>query len=305
MVKPQSIAVILPHQEMFSEITRGIEGHLNYRIKSYTLEDGGLECLGAWLDQHAIEVVIALGWPPIHAMLQLEGEWPVVAGAVTLDAAWIGKVEGISLQIDPAIALARLKKLVPASERVHMVYAQGNYPCSMGYTQMRKLASQLGLTLLSYAIDSAHLSARVRAYQAIVGKGLNQHDVIWLCGDIFGAQENVIFPHLLEVAWRDRLVLISDKPAHVKKGALFAFTVDYTRMGERLAEIAVRRLREPTGKSVISAQQDICLLINLRTAVHLGIPIARRTQGSHLTLLPDGLVVDWAPYPLARLGQVE
>ncbi|MEO6697297.1 MAG: ABC transporter substrate binding protein [Gammaproteobacteria bacterium] len=295
--EPVSLAVIIPEMsapygEIFSEIVKGIERRAGGRVTRVTLKpDTELYALQNRLQEQPIDAIIALGWRGVEAAEKLDGGWPVIAGAAILNPATLHPgVSGITLRTDPDVALSRLEAFVPEIQRVHRVYLEGNYSCLA--EQAREAAGLLDLKLFDYPVSIPTMSARMQAYRELLAKGLDQHDAIWLCDDVFDAEGEVILEFLLEFAWKNRLVLFSENPAHAKRGALFAFLPDYARLGERLADMALERLQQPEKSTAVVPLSDVSLLINVRTAEHLSISVARRSRHGHLTMLPNGLVLD-------------
>ncbi len=295
--EPVPLAVIIPetsapYDEVFSEIVKGIERRAGGRLIRVTLKHNTeLYALKKRLQEQPVDAVIALGWRAVEAAEKLDGVLPVIAGAAVLNPATLRPgVSGITLRTDPHVALSRLQGLAPEIERVHRVYAKGSYSCLDDRTW--QAADQLQLKLFDYPVQAVTLSARMQAYSDLLKNRLNEHDAIWLCDEVFDADQQVILDFLLEFAWKNKVVLFSENPAHAKKGVLFAFLPDYLHLGECLAEMARERLSEPGKAPLIVPLHAVSLLINVRTAEHLGIPVARRSRRGHLTSMPDGLVLD-------------
>ncbi len=295
--EPVFLAVIIPettapYGEVFSEIVKGIERRAGGRLTRVTLKHNTeLYALKKRLQEQHIDAVIALGWRGVEAAEKLNGVLPVIAGAAILNPATLHPgVSGITFRTDPDVALSRLEAFMPEIERVHRVYSQGSYTCLAD--KGRQAAGQLGLQLFDYPVGAPTISARMQAYRDLLAKGLDQHDAIWLCDDVFDAQGDLILDFLLEFAWKNKIVLFSENPAHAKRGVLCAFLPDYARLGERLADMALERLQQPDKRPVVVPLSDVSLLINVRTAEHLGISVARRSRYGHLTIMPDGLVLD-------------
>ena len=295
--EPPSLAVLIPetaapYGEVFSEIVKGIERRAGGHLTQVNLKrNAELYSLKKRLQEQPVDAVIALGWRGVEAAEKLDGVVPVIAGAAILNPATLHPgMSGITLRTDPDAALSRLKAFVPEIRRVHRVYSQAGYACLVA--QGRQAAGGLGLELFDYPVVVPTMSAHIQAYRELLAKKLDQHDAIWLCDDAFDAQGGVILDFLLEFSWKNSIVLFSENPAHAKRGVLFAFLPDYGRLGERLAEMALERLQQPDKKPAVVPLSNVSLLINIRTAEHLGIPVARRSRHGHLTSMPDGLVLD-------------
>ena len=295
--EPVSLAVIIPgtsapYGEVFSEIVKGIERRAGGRLTRVNLKHTTeLYALKKRLQEQHVDAVIALGWRGVEAAEKLDGVLPVIAGAAILNPATLRPgVSGITLRTDPDVALSRLEAFLPEIQRVHRVFSEGSYSCLA--EQAREAAGLLGLELFDYPVAVPAMSARMQAYRELLAKKLDQHDAIWLCDDVFDVQGEVILDFLLEFAWKNKIVLFSENPAHAKRGVLFAFLPDYARLGEHLADMALERLQQPDKSPAVVPLSDVSLLINVRTAEHLGISVARRSRHGHLTIMPDGLVLD-------------
>ena len=186
--------------------------------------------------------------------------------------------------------MSRLKAFVPEIRRVHRVISEGSHTCLIGHAH--EATRLIGLELFDYPVAVPTMSAHMQAYRELLAKNLDQHDAIWLCDEALDTRGGVILDFLLAFSWKSSAVLFSENPSHAKRGVLFAFLPDYGRLGERLAEMALERLHQPDKKPTVVPSSDVALLINIRTAEHLGISVARRSRQGHLTSMPDGLVLD-------------
>ena len=283
--------LVEPYRTLLTEIVKGIERRTGSARYFVLKGESGADDLSDWAQAHASAALIALGWRSVEAAQRLNGSVPIIAGATILNRALLNSnVTGITLRTDPHVALARLKALVPGVRRVHVVYNPGDHTCLM--ERAWDAAEQLNLTLLDYRVDAPKLSAHVQTYRHLSRQFLDQHDALWLCDNLISVEEGMVLPLLLELAWRNRVVLFSENPQHARQGALFAFVPNYARLGEQLAEMAFACLVQPAKIPAIAPVAEVSLLINLRTAGRLGIAVARRAQSGHLTLLPGGMVMD-------------
>lgn len=293
---PVSIAVLLPHTPApYRDIFLGILGCTGaspaHRVRRLMLGDAASATeAAAWLAAHPTDVLITLGQDALDAALALPPRWPLVAGAVYLEATQCASaVAGISLHVAPHAALARLQGLVPTLERVHAVYQPGVDEGRM--REAEQAAQAVGLVLRAYPYATGR-GSRVDVYRELLSHQPGRHDAIWLYPQLNGVEEVAILPLLLGLAWRRQMVLFSENPAHVSLGVLCAVVPDYVALGERLTRLALARHAAPATAPAIAALEDIALLINVRTAARLDIPLARRARRGHLALLAEGLVVD-------------
>ncbi|MGH8647115.1 MAG: ABC transporter substrate-binding protein, partial [Gammaproteobacteria bacterium] len=83
-----------------------------------------------------------------------------------------------------------------------------------------------------------------------------------------------VLPLILEQSWYRRFVVISNSLAHAKLGALIAVYPDNERLGQHLAERALRSIAEPgLPKPDIEPLREVKRAINKRFADHFGIDL--------------------------------
>lgn len=92
-------------------------------------------------------------------------------------------------------------------------------------------------------------------------------------------------PMILAEAWNKQLVIISNNPGHVSKGALFSLYPDNTGLGESLAELA--KTTATTQRDNVSLLRNVQSAVNIRTAEHLGIHFNNQDKRSFSLLFPS------------------
>jgi len=90
---------------------------------------------------------------------------------------------------------------------------------------------------------------------------------------------------LLQKAWDRDLAIISNKPAHAKRGALFAMYPDNRGLGQELA-LLLDHVNETAQQSEVLPLSRLNLAVNLRTAAHLGLNFTLRQQEDFTLTFP-------------------
>ncbi len=91
-----------------------------------------------------------------------------------------------------------------------------------------------------------------------------------------GTVDKTILYDLIDEAWKRRIPLITTNLSNLDQGVLIAFYPDNIKMGERLAEIALKQLHgQPVPLEPLS---NLSVGVNLRIARHLGFNIKQPKQ---------------------------
>jgi putative ABC transport system substrate-binding protein len=107
-------------------------------------------------------------------------------------------------------------------------------------------------------------------YRTLLNDSRPNTDAIWLPLDRVTVNDDVVLPLLLQSAWNNNLAIISNKPAHAKRGALFAMYPDHYGLGQELSAL-LKQLTGESRKSQVIPLKRLQLAVNLRTASHLGL----------------------------------
>ncbi|GIX22586.1 MAG: hypothetical protein KatS3mg121_1369 [Gammaproteobacteria bacterium] len=264
--------------DAFEQILEGIDGALPepaLRLVQGSDEAGDLrEALRRALPK----VVVALGGdgglcgtaPGVHfivgAVLSPEG----------LECRVFG---GVALAPDPDRLFALLRELAPGVKRVWVLHR----PAVSGWLMpfARRAAAAHGLALHVEAAEDLYRAAE--RYREWLDRPLGPEDAVWVPQDPVAA-ESTLLAELLKAAWRQNFVLFSSVPSHVQRGALFALYPDYRAMGRRLGRLAREALEAQGGVKPVGVQplSDVLVAVNLRSADHLGLDLARRRESFDL-----------------------
>lgn len=261
-------------------ILKGISANSDSKIHRYPLsKDYQLRELQLALTENRSDSIISLGKRGYLAVKQLKTALPAVAGALSIVP---NGIPGISLSADPDKLFSRLKSLVPASKRVFVVYSEKNSGWLIPLA--KQAARNHELQLLTYPAND--LREAMHHYRNLLRESRRDTDVIWLPLDRVTVNDDVVLPMLLQKAWDKNLAIISNKPAHAKRGVLFAIYPDNYGLGQELSEFLDQRIATQQKPQVIPLK-TLQLAVNLRTAAHLGLNFSLAQQEDFTLTFPS------------------
>lgn len=285
---PGVLAVIYPdlgepYRGIFNTILKGIEARARLPVQRYpvssTLETAGLE---AQLRRNGVGAVIALGRQGVLVATALDTDLPIVAGAVLTLPGASRPLPGISLTPDPGLLFSHLKRLLPDTRRVTVIY---NPQQSGWLIRLAQAAAQRqGLEL--QALPARDLAAAVRLYKDVFAAAAGQ-DALWLPHDTTTVDEDVILPLVLREAWARDIAVVSSSLLHVRKGALLGLYPDNAALGQALADLALDSMASAAPAAGLVPLQTVLTAINLRTASHLGVNLAPAQQRRFDFVFPE------------------
>lgn len=252
-------------------------GDVRVRSRSVAGTDSA-DDLRAWIAANHSQATVVLGELPPALTGPLAVTMPVIYGAGVLND---NGQPGVSLASSPVQMFRRLKQIKPDIERVFVVYR----PQATGWLVAagKHAAREQGLELAASACDD------VQQAGAAIGRILQQarpgRDAIWLTLDPV-VPLNQLLPVLLRESWDKHLVLFSNNPVDVAKGALFALYPDYPAMGRQLADRARRQVAR-TAPAGPEASEYLNGALNTRTATHLGIVLTDQQRRAFSRFFPE------------------
>lgn len=266
-------------QKLYQTITSGMGQATDVRVQSRVVsEKDSVDKVKSWLESGQCQVVISLGNLPAALTGPLSADLPLIYGAGALND---NNIPGVSLSSSPGKLFNLLKQLKPDVERVYVVYR----PQATGWllSAGKAAARDQGLELIATPSDDIQQAGA--AFARILQQARPGKDAIWMTLDPV-VPHNQMLPVLLREAWDKQLVLFSNNPLDVSKGALFALYPDYTAMGRQLAERAKKQLgRNPLSSP--EASEHLNGALNTRTASHLGIVLTNQQQQSFQQFYPE------------------
>jgi putative ABC transport system substrate-binding protein len=278
------IAVLYPESapafvRLYQSIIDGMGTVSDVRVQSRAVSDrNSPDEIKTWLQEQRNQVTVVLGDVPPSLTEPLSTGTPVIYGASALND---NNQPGVSLAASPARLFDRLRQVKPDVERVYVVYR----PQASGWliAAARTAAREQGIELAANACEDAQQAGA--AFVRILQQARPGRDAVWLTLDPV-VPLNQLLPVLLRESWDKHLVLFSNNPVDVAKGALFALYPDYPAMGRQLAERAKRQAARPS-LSGPEASEHLRSAFNTRTASHLGIAPSDRVLNSFDRMFPE------------------
>ncbi|HEY0955114.1 MAG TPA: hypothetical protein VGE36_10180 [Roseateles sp.] len=270
-----------PFRQVFASIIDGIEDRLGAKVASFAVANASNPMQVAdSIRRREVQVLIGLGRGGMRIAAALAGEMAVLVGCVvSVQESEARSFPVHTLAPDPALLLARLKRLRPATRRVHLVYDPRLNAWLVRLA--REAARAEGLELL--AQEAADQAGALRIYTQLLAGADPARDALWLPQDPTTVDDNAVLPLVLREGWNRNIAVFSSHLAHVRRGALFSFYPDNLELGRSLASSAQRLAQAPKAAvpGVVPLRQALAA-INIRTAAHLGIDAAAVQSGFDL-----------------------
>ena len=258
-----------PFRQVFTTIIEGIEDKLGGGVTSLAVANNANPAqIADDVRRRDAKVLIGLGRGGMRIAAALADELAVMVGCVVS----VQESEARSFPIhtlapDPALLLARLKRLKPGTRRVHLVYD----PKLNGWlVRLAKEAARAeGLDL--QAQEATDQAEALRAYTQLLASVDPARDALWLPQDPTSVDDGAVLPLVLKEGWNRNIAVFSSHLAHVKRGALFSLYPDNHELGRTLAVSAQRLASNPkSGAAGVLPLRQARAAINIRTAAHLG-----------------------------------
>lgn len=267
-----------PFKQIFAAIIDGIEDRVGGSVPGFAIASNASPAQVAEdVRRRDVQVLIGLGRGGMRIAAALAAEMPVLAGCVvSVQESEARSFPVHTLAPDPALMLARLKRLRPAARRVHLVYDPRLNAWLVKLA--REAARTEGLELL--AQEAADQAEALRAYTQLLANADPSRDALWLPQDPTTVDDNVVLSLVLREGWNRNIAVFSSHLAHVRRGALFSLYPDNRELGRSLAAVAQRMAASPKSAAagVLPLRQALAA-INIRTAAHLGLDVAAAQAG--------------------------
>lgn len=283
---PRALAVVYPElgdpfKQVFISIIEGIEDKLGGPVASVAVAGNANPAQVADdIRKRDVQVLIGLGRGGMRVAAAMGGDMPVLVGCVMSVQESEAKAFPVhTLAPDPALLLARLRRLRPATRRVHVVHDPRLNAWLVRLA--REAARAEGLELL--AQEAADQAGALRAYAQLLAGADPARDAVWLPQDSTTVDDNAVLPLVLREGWNRNIAVFSSHLSHVRRGALFSLYPDNRELGRSLAAAAQRLGAAPRAvvPGVLPLRQALAA-INIRTAAHLGIDAAAAQSGFDL-----------------------
>lgn len=262
-----------PFKQIFASIIDGIEEKLRGPVTSRAVASGATPAeVADELRKRDIKVLIGLGRGGMRIAAALAGDLSVLVGCVvSVQESESRAFPVYTLAPDPALLLSRLRRLMPAARRVHLVFD----PRTNGWLARlaREAARAEGLELM--AQEATDQAGALRLYSQLLASADPTRDALWLPQDPTTVDDNAVLPLVLRDGWNRAIAVFSSHVAHVKRGALFSLYPDNVELGRSLAASAQRLLGNPRAvQAGVLPLRETRAAINVRTAAHLGLDVA-------------------------------
>ncbi|QXQ09114.1 ABC transporter substrate-binding protein [Paeniglutamicibacter sp. Y32M11] len=226
---------------------------------------------GKFASDKDIDLVLAIATPAAQAAAQSITEIPVLFSAVTdpVDAKLVASAEapganvtGTSDKNPVKEQLELLTKIKPEAKSVGIVYSSGEANSAVQVKWAKEAAAELGLT-----IEEKAISASSEVQQA--ASSLNV-DAFYVPTDnaVVSALEG-----LIQVSQDKKIPVISADGSSVKRGATATYGLNYEKLGEQTAAMAVKILKgeaKPESMPVETITQAE-LYLNTAAAKKIGV----------------------------------
>jgi putative ABC transport system substrate-binding protein len=221
-----------------------------------------------------VDLILAIATPTAQAAANVTSKIPILITAVTdPQAAGLVRsnqtpgtnVTGTSDLNPVAQQIALVKSLRPQARRLGVVYNAGETNSVVQVELAKQVAKEEGLALVE--ATAGNTSEVLQAAQSLVGRV----DAIYVPTDntVVSALESVIM-----VAERAKIPLIAGEGDSVRRGALATLGLDYYRLGQQTADMAVKVLNgTDPAKMPIQYQQELRVVVNLRAAERMGVTV--------------------------------
>jgi putative ABC transport system substrate-binding protein len=270
-----------PFRQVFTTIIEGIEDKLSGSVTSFAIASNANPAqIVEEVRKRDVKVLIGLGRGGMRIAAALADELSVMVGCVVSVQESEARAFPVhTLAPDPALLLARLKRLRPASRRVHLVY---DPKLNAWLVKLAREAARVeGLELL--AQEAADQAEALRAYTQLLASADPARDAVWLPQDPTTVDDNTVLTLVLKEGWNRNIAVFSSHLAHVKRGALFSLYPDNHELGRSLAVSAQRLAANPkSGAAGVLPLRQARAAINIRTAAHLGLDVASVQSGFDL-----------------------
>lgn len=267
-----------PFRQIFAAIIGGIEDRLGGAVPGFAIAANASPAQVAEdVRRRDAQVLIGLGRGGMRIAAALAAELPVLVGCVvSVQESEARSFPIYTLAPDPALMLARLKRLRSSVRRVHLVYDPRLNAWLVKLA--REAARAEGMELL--AQEATDQAEALRIYTQLLANADPHRDALWLPQDPTTVDDNVVLTLVLREGWNRNIVVFSSHLAHVRRGALFSLYPDNRELGRSLAGAAQRMAASSrsVATGVLPLRQALAA-INIRTAAHLGLDVGAAQSG--------------------------
>lgn len=220
-----------------------------------------------------LDLVLAIATPTAQASAQVITEIPILFTAVTdpvaadlvkSNEAPGGNVTGTTDMNPVADQIALIKQINPEAKSVGIIYSSGEVNSEVQVKLAREAAAKDGLEVVEKTVtNTGEVQQAANALDT---------DAIYVPTDnnVVAGLESVI-----QVAEQKQILLVVGEADSVKKGGVITYGIDYTKLGEQTAAMAVKILKDGADPATmpVEHQTELQLVINTKAAQAMGVTI--------------------------------
>lgn len=237
-------------------------------------DQGNLQTISRKLVQDKCDLILAIATPSAVTMANATSDIPILITAVTdpVSAKLVKSnekpgtnVTGTNDMNPVKDQLKLIKDIVPTAKNVGIIYNSSEVNSQVQVEIADKAAPELGLKLNKVTVTAS--SEVMQAAQSLVGRV----DAIYLPTDnmVISSMASVV-----KVAEDNKIPIIAGESNSVEAGALATVGIDYYKLGQTTAEMAVRVIKgEKPQDMAIQGQAGTDLVVNLKAAKNMGVTI--------------------------------
>jgi len=235
------------------------------RISKYNLEKEKAEEVYSQIKEERPDIVLTMGTKASKLTKEKIKNTPVVFSMVLNPKAITdSNIAGVSLDISPEIKLKNLRKILPDTKSIGLIYSPQS---DLLYKEISQACTDLGIQLVSKRINS-----KKEFSDAL-------EDISWqIDWFLMIPDTDIYFPklveHLLQASLKNEFPVVGLSSTYVRAGALISFDCDYEDLGRQTAELASGILAgERQVDTRLVRPRKVKLSLNLLAAEILGIKI--------------------------------
>ncbi len=273
-----------PYRQIFLNIIEGIQSSSKAAIYTIEIEEETTKKFFVdTINSRDIDGVVSLGARSMGVLEWVPENKPIVIGGVIVTPEST-LYSGITLIPEPATILTNVKRLLPDTQKVYVIYHPQTSKWLLEYAEKAAIKSQL--QLIARPAEDVRQMALI--YREFLKSMDPENDVLWIALD--GASpDRPILQNILEEAWRRNLKIVSGNLSDVKRGALFAFYPENRAMGAQLVELLNSMKKSQTHEVSLRPVSSLQIAVNLRTADHLNLTFDKQAREQFGLMYPAPL----------------
>lgn len=228
------------------------------------------------LSKTSPDLIVTYGAPISTAAIRELSKIPIVAVDVFGSERTVKGMCGVSSRVS-MITLAKTLLSIRPYKNIGVLYSPRESGSQQQLDDLKKVASQLGITLFEVAVSYAD------TLDSELNKLFAKSDAVVVTeGGLFAQQ----FEHIIARSMIKKIPVVSTMPDAAEKGAIVSLEINPREQGYLAAEIAVRVLEgaKPEYLPLVRPSQ-IDLVINMRKAREIGLKLPFATLQSATRLI--------------------